>query len=627
MSKLTSIRSLLREHPADIELLQQCVVKYHYYFRKSELAQAWNRLSADNLIKSAKENPTKKSIEEFESALQTAWDPIPTHADAQLFNQLKPLLIFKPKKILSIKIGKFLSFNSRNLYYWIYFVSFFLAGIFFAWASQFLIYDEAIKRFASRLSSPIVGNFRYPSEGEVSSKPKITVFAIDDNDLSFYKKTYPLPYSFHARMLDSLDALSPKAVFLDVWFHDQRDDPSINSLVESICRLHKHGTRVYLAQIPAQKRGENDLRNELTEISVKGTEPSSLAKKFGACATEVSVGKNVDDLDRQSWRYDLVANDGDEKLFSAAAQIYNDLPGHQPLTSSATPLALVWGVNGASINQNPYGSDNSYKTECRNTWYKSEAIPLPKPIKQIFPEWIFPLTETAKPFCNYHAMLPFSALAKIPGEDLAPLVSDRVIIYGGNLQSLDDSLYSPVHGRIAGLNLHAMALDNLMHYGDQYPKAEEFDLTKPTSDGTLFPLVVVLFFSGLATFAQWCRNTQSVKLFMISACFRRFTYYRLPSIFKKTNTVNHACVISYLFNELISGLSGLLKWLLSWFVRIAIALAMVLFMARIGLEWFHLGPLSWMEYAISPIAMEFLNVGAKVADRIHNLCLKTKLNT
>ena len=47
-------------------------------------------------------------------------------------------------------------------------------------------------------------------------------------------------------------------------------------------------------------------------------------------------------------------------------------------------------------------------------------------------------------------------------------LSDRIVILALELPGLEDSVITPVHSRIAGGYLHAMALDNLMHRGADY---------------------------------------------------------------------------------------------------------------------------------------------------------------
>lgn len=48
-----------------------------------------------------------------------------------------------------------------------------------------------------------------------------------------------------------------------------------------------------------------------------------------------------------------------------------------------------------------------------------------------------------------------------------PLLQDRVVLIGTRLVGLDDNVMSPVNQKVPGVYLHAMALDNLMRWGDR----------------------------------------------------------------------------------------------------------------------------------------------------------------
>lgn len=615
-----SVASLLLNHSADIRRMQRCLRKDKFRATKAEVAQAWHAhsISAHASLRAA----ANKNAQD-DAALEAgplAWIALPA-SDIELLH------------ILTSRLGC----KARATYYAIYFVCSLVAGLTLAWVSQFLIFDEAIKRVSSQLSSPLIGANFYPAADDAGKKTNISVFAIDDDDLKFFKKTYPVPYAFHAQMLDAFGTLSPKAVFIDIWFHDKRDDSSIGELVDAICRLHQGGTRVYLATLSADGTDTPTLRSELQAITVLATGPRSLENKPEACAVEVAVDKAVDAIDRQSWRYDLVSGVAGQKIFSAAAQIYNDLPGNTPLTLSASPLALIWGVKGAEINRRPPGYGPTENTGCRNNWFKVEAIPMPAALRHTL---FVSEPDLQKPFCTYHATLPLSALRNMPGEALQPLIEDRLIVYGGNLQSMDDAQYSPVHGRLAGLHMHAMALDNLLHYGDQYPAAEEFDLDKPYSAGTLFPVAVVSVFALLATLFRWACNSLSgnpgclphwLQRLLEKARRLRFAcHIKVASWFKRAASAIHekrffstalrlvtACYAGLKKAFVYLGLSSLAGWIVSWCRRIALTIAMLFLMAWIGLHYFHLGPLSWMEYAVYPLTIEFLHIGPRLADYAH----------
>jgi hypothetical protein len=51
----------------------------------------------------------------------------------------------------------------------------------------------------------------------------------------------------------------------------------------------------------------------------------------------------------------------------------------------------------------------------------------------------------------------------------AALIAGRFVFVGARLAGLNDQILSPVHGYIPGVYKHAMALDNLVTYGEAYP--------------------------------------------------------------------------------------------------------------------------------------------------------------
>jgi CHASE2 domain-containing sensor protein len=57
----------------------------------------------------------------------------------------------------------------------------------------------------------------------------------------------------------------------------------------------------------------------------------------------------------------------------------------------------------------------------------------------------------------------------VHGGDPAAVLAGRIVLVGTFLSALDDAVVSPVHGRLAGVYQHAVALDNLITFGSHYP--------------------------------------------------------------------------------------------------------------------------------------------------------------
>ncbi|WP_413700593.1 CHASE2 domain-containing protein [Psychromonas sp. KJ10-10] len=76
------------------------------------------------------------------------------------------------------------------------------------------------------------------------------------------------------------------------------------------------------------------------------------------------------------------------------------------------------------------------------------------------------------------------ALARSPiqseREMLKTWVSNSIVLVGGQIDGIYDYVVSPVHGSLPGVFFHAMALDNLIVYGDAYtqevPYSKELNL-------------------------------------------------------------------------------------------------------------------------------------------------------
>lgn len=72
--------------------------------------------------------------------------------------------------------------------------------------------------------------------------------------------------------------------------------------------------------------------------------------------------------------------------------------------------------------------------------------------------------ETSRERCPYTLTVAEHQLEDLP----EGFLKDRIVLLAVDLPGVEDSVLTPVHRRIAGGYLHAMALDNLMHRGGDY---------------------------------------------------------------------------------------------------------------------------------------------------------------
>lgn len=345
-----------------------------------------------------------------------------------------------------------------------------LLGILAAIALPAIVGEDFATRESAKLYAP-VGAWLY-GEG---SRQRISTILIDDDSLSQAGQVWPATYGYYARLLRGISHYHPQAIFLDVIFATQRDDPSIRQLSEELCALDKSGVRIYLATTRGQT-GAPVLRPELQNIS-------------GRCFTSVAVDYRPDEVDRLTWTYDLGSSKPGAPTKSAALAIYDDVSGN-PLPTPVSPMAVSWGATPAShgvrwVSANPATSGNAdaRSTYCRTTYGIVEL--LPPGIQRLF------RNDAQKPLCVFHETEYARDLANAtPEEDneISASLTNRIVMVGTSRAYTNDFITSPLHDRVPGVYLHAMALDNLLTYGRGYKRAP--GLT-PSNDGDHWRLLLL----------------------------------------------------------------------------------------------------------------------------------------
>lgn len=70
--------------------------------------------------------------------------------------------------------------------------------------------------------------------------------------------------------------------------------------------------------------------------------------------------------------------------------------------------------------------------------------------------------------CAFHPVIPLDVLMKVDKEVLAPAIKGKIVFYGVEHPGIADIVNPPTSHPIAGVHLHAMALDNLLTWGPDY---------------------------------------------------------------------------------------------------------------------------------------------------------------
>ena len=361
----------------------------------------------------------------------------------------------------------------------------------------------ALTRFMARAQAPLTAQFFYPAR----MRDQITVAMYDREFLDSSGSAWPISYQDHADGLLRLAGdpkARPKAIMLDITFGQERDDPTIASLRQALCRIqNEFKVPVFLAAMPSPETGRLSIRSGL------GADPSGGAP---ACFTLVGVDYLPDPLDGLAWSYQLSRHLTDagwasgpaseplrQPVYRSAAMAMAQDVAHLDLGEETVPMALVWGHNSAPQAHRP-----ERLAHCR------PGVP---DLGQLVPGVLRQLWEDTDkpPLCPYHQTLSMAQLGVLSEGELAPYLAGRYVLVGANVPGFNDFADSPVHRITPGIYMHAMALDNLLTYAGDYKLSAEWTL--PPSGALLIPGLLAIFLVFIVHLVWDALRTKLTRLF------------------------------------------------------------------------------------------------------------------
>lgn len=500
-----------------------------------------------------------------------------------------------------------------------------VVGLVMANISSMLPIDEVVKRMTTRVYLPVLAH-DYSKKGQDA----ITVMTLDDVDLQAYGLSWPVPLDYYQRLLDRLTSYAPKAVFLDVLFLDDRPQTMVDKFVSSACRASDRGVAVFLATVPRHNGTLNAGSAALIPASnVERAVATAVNLKGEPCVTLTLATISPDKLDHSQWQYP-VALSADTQRPSVALGMFCRFYQAQCPTELQEPLALIWATSAAASNAQTMitaSAEGRPSTPvCRSEWNGWEAIPFLSLARNIF--GFTPLL----PLCPYHQVLPIRAFQALdnptPGFGFSPAevrtaLEGKMVLVGADLVALGDNAISPLHGRLPGVHVHAMALDNLIETNGAYIEDGELGLKNGWFTRTnLFTVVAVFLVAVLIAAVRYLRQTFAPKNVSQPRFWPRKTGLKIEA-----NSQSCAGKLgSYAFKSLLL-LPVLLgfpklsrqewKTLLIWFL-LGLVASLALSYALVSLGYQHLrqGPLVIIDYVLFPLAAGFTRVGQTLAERV-----------
>jgi hypothetical protein len=208
-------------------------------------------------------------------------------------------------------------------------------------------------------------------------------------------------------------------------------------------------------------------------VDSTGYEPAALALYHAICPTDGSRPSN-NSLSR-------IQRDAGSKCIQ-----FSD---HKSIAS----MEVVWGLAPSEINCSRAGT-KALKLACEDL---SKSM-LSRAAQLL---WQVPTPEEHRltdPFpIPYHAEIPTSELLNGDNNDeLNAWLNGKIVIYSSQVTPKKDFVLSPVHGNVDGAFIHAMALDNLLTFGDKY--VYRFNEGRFNGHWTMFLPTFIMLLASLA---------------------------------------------------------------------------------------------------------------------------------
>jgi CHASE2 domain-containing sensor protein len=302
-------------------------------------------------------------------------------------------------------------------------------------------FSDLTQRYTQDISNLLItGPYLYPETG----RDQISVALVEDSTLADMQMPWPWSYGTQARALDALLADHPRAVIVDVEFVDPRNDETLPELIDEIGRYKKAGVPLYLVGATDTQPGQPPVRKEILATGVRLVDPlypinQGVARQYpvtGRCFP-ARTGANC---------------------LSLALQVYNDLYPTEPLAPLNGVMEIVWGTHPNPINAkwmrvtDESGVVHSCSLNQNIGW-----------ARRVYLAFFDPTVVRSQ--CPYEGVIPVESLLQgTEDPDIAKLARDRIIFYGASLEGVQDKVFTPVNGQIAGVYTHAMALDNLITF-------------------------------------------------------------------------------------------------------------------------------------------------------------------
>lgn len=390
-----------------------------------------------------------------------------------------------------------------------------------------------------RLSSAIVQRttasfYRVWSDGlaPAARSSPITVVELDQPFLQHVGASWPLEYSAHAHLLHRIARQQPRAIFLDLFLsQDRGDDAGLGVLVDRIAAAEAAGIPVFVAapdpctalvqgdaQLDALEPGRGLLRDVArvarpVVVEWQGFRDAYPLLLHPADVRAPEVGARCAGTSR-AWRTPALALFESWCADTKSGACTWRASGRDPAVTFTPPVAVQWGVAVDRRNEDFATLDDcglvDPGTGDRAAWLLSSlGTQLWRGVRGAgvgsLERCPFAPTVSAAVLYGAAADGTFVADERYDAK-LREWFQGRLVLVGAALLGTGDVVRSPVHGQLPGVHLHAMALDNLLGFGDRYvvDTADPRTPARPLLDAlwALLAFAVLVIFGSVVARAE-----------------------------------------------------------------------------------------------------------------------------
>lgn len=356
-------------------------------------------------------------------------------------------------------------------------------------------------------------------------RDQITVVLLREEDQE-KEEPWPPKYSRHGNIIASIIEQNPRAFFADITFQTNReDDESLNNMTSTIKDAMENNPKVpvFIGSFHENDKTPEEIRNlfRLTYVSWEGsTENYPLIGDKDKIVNK----KIVSDINYPAFSIFMELCKRDKNLSVCGSDLKSGvIPGGvfdrdmevRWLSSTPPQLAETVSESEEASNRECHNyeeKDDYFINKLLSRLYAASRnllIPAKEIIDKALPKHY--LENKTKLSCP-----PFITLSteQLTSDRWRSFIENKIVFFGHHLLASRDSHETPVHGYMPGVFIHAMALENLLRYGEDYSKnsKEYLEIIKETDVVELLIVVILsLIFKYISDLKQNSTTSDTTK--------------------------------------------------------------------------------------------------------------------